>query len=209
MPGTVFVDGTVSITSASRLVTDDTSVDFNAATRECSESRAFAVARNAAAVATMPATFDVPLRRSRSCPPPMMSGSSVVPAFCTITPMPFGPPNLWADSDTTSVTSTMSRRSSQHAACTASLWKTAFGAASRTTRATSRIGVMLPTSLFTAITDTTPVRSPRCAIDSSAERSFCTSTTPFRSTSTTLPETCSTQCNTAWCSAALQTATPP
>ena len=123
--------------------------------------------------------------------------------------MPLGPPNLCAENDTTSVTVTMSRTSNQHAACTASLCSTAPFAEPRTTRATSRIGVMLPTSLFTAITDTTATRSPRDATLSNASCNSSTLMTPCLSTATITPPRCSTQWSTAWCSAALQTATPP
>ena len=58
--------------------------------------RRAAVTARAAAAATMPATLWVPLRRSRSWPPPRVTGSSGTPSRTTSTPTPFGPPNLWA-----------------------------------------------------------------------------------------------------------------
>ena len=45
----------------------------------------------------MPGTFWVPLRRSRSWPPPRARGSIVTPSRTTSTPPPCGPPNLWAE----------------------------------------------------------------------------------------------------------------
>ena len=46
---------------------------------------------------TMPATLWVPERRSRSCPPPSMTGTSLAPWRTTRAPTPLGPPNLWAE----------------------------------------------------------------------------------------------------------------
>ena len=60
-----------------------------------------------------------------------------------------------------------------------------------------------PTSLFTAITDTTAA-PPRDSSDASASRS----TVASGSTGTTVPPVSSTQCSTAWCSAAGHTARP-
>ena len=54
------------------------------------------VAARAAAMPTMPATLWVPLRRSRSWPPPWISGRRRSPWRTTRAPTPFGPPNLWA-----------------------------------------------------------------------------------------------------------------
>ena len=46
---------------------------------------------------TMPATLCVPLRRSRSCPPPTMARRERRRRWRTTSaPTPFGPPNLWA-----------------------------------------------------------------------------------------------------------------
>ena len=95
-------------------------------------SRSASVAASATAVAAMPAVFCVPLRRSRSCPPPMISGSTFGPPRSIRTPTPLGPPNLWALSDIRSTCGVTSRRSSQHAACTASVCSSASGARRRT-----------------------------------------------------------------------------
>ena len=65
--------------------------------------------------------------------------------------------------------------------------------------------VMVPTSLFTAITDTTgftPSACKRVSVSMRASRL----TAPCGSASTTTPPTCSTQCKTAWCSLAEHTA---
>ena len=88
-----------------------------------------------------------------------MSGSIAEPCRTASTPTPFGPPNLWALSDTRSTCGQISRRSSHDAACTASVWSNARGARSRTTAATAPRSVIDPTSLLTAITDTTATSS--------------------------------------------------
>ena len=106
--------------------------------RAHSSRRSASVAASAAAIATIPGTLCVPLRRSRSCPPPTSSGSMVTPLRTTSTPTPLGPPNLWALSDIRSTCGQSWRRSSQHAACTASVCSNALGAAARTTSATAR-----------------------------------------------------------------------
>ena len=62
-----------------------------------------------------------------------------------------------------------------------------------------------PVSLFTAITDTTATLSRSV----NTARMTSGSTDPAEVTGTTVPPTCSTQCNTAWCSDAPQTAVPP
>ena len=144
----------------------------------------------------MPATLCVPLRRSRSCPPPNISGSRFFPALITVIPTPFGPPNLCAESESASTSGVTSRKSIQQAACTASECKIAFGAYFRTTLATSRIGVMVPISLFTAITETTVTGLSSVASSRTRCRSS-RSTVPTLFTRTTTPPTCSTQCNTA------------
>ena len=47
-------------------------------------------------------TFSVPARRLRSCRPPVMNGVSLTPRRIHSAPVPFGPPNLWPDSDSRS-----------------------------------------------------------------------------------------------------------
>ena len=86
----------------------------------------------------MPATLCVPLRRSRSCPPPTMSGSIAVPSRVARMPTPLGPPNLWALSDIRSTCGHSWRRSSQHAAWTASVCSSARGACSTHDRGDGR-----------------------------------------------------------------------
>ncbi len=97
------------------------------------------------------------------------------------------------------------RRSSQQGACTASVCSTALGAWRRTTAATAARSVTVPTSLFTAITLTTPTFGLVRNAASSASRS----TAPAASQRTVWPPTCSTAASTAWCSAAGQSTVPP
>src|SRR4030042_1534122 len=42
-------------------------------------------------IPTMPAMFSVPDRKPRSCPPPMITGFTLIPFLTYKTPMPFGP----------------------------------------------------------------------------------------------------------------------
>ena len=140
--------------------------------RATSSLRRSSVTRNAVANATMPATFCVPARRPRSCPPPSTSGTSGTSSRTTRAPTPFGPPNLWPEMATRSARAAASRRSHHCGACTASVWNAAFGARSRTSVAMSASGWRTPVSLLTSITDTTAVRS------SSAPANASRSTTP-------------------------------
>ncbi len=79
----------------------------------------------------------------------------MAPCRATSTPTPFGPPNLCADRESSWTWGVMLRRSTQHGACTASVWSTAWGAYSATTAATAARSLTTPTSLLTAITLTT------------------------------------------------------
>jgi hypothetical protein len=131
--------------------------------RAHSAPRSASVSTSAAAIATIPGTLCVPLRRSRSCPPPTSNGSMATPLRTTSTPMPLGPPNLCALSDIRSTCGHSRRRSSQHAACTASLWSNAAGAPARTIAAMAAMSLIDPTSLLTAITETIDTSPPRTA----------------------------------------------
>ncbi|MEZ5298723.1 MAG: hypothetical protein R2697_21310 [Ilumatobacteraceae bacterium] len=116
----------------------------------------------------------------------------------------FGPPNLCALNDMASTSGAMSRTSTQHGACTASVCNTAWGATSRTTAATAAMSEIVPTSLFTVMTLTTPTDG---SAQASASRSR--SIRPNASVPTTTPSPrCSIGWRTAWCSAAEQTAPP-
>ena len=137
--------------------------------RIASLSRSASMSCSATAVATIPAVFWVPLRRSRSWPPPMISASTFGPPRSTRTPTPFGPPNLWALSESRSTCGVISRRSSQHAPWTASVWTSASGAWRRTIRLASTTSVIVPTSLLTAITLTIDTSGPSsCVVSSSS-----------------------------------------
>ena len=128
--------------------------------RTTSAARASHVARSAAAIATAPgdvrragpepallaAAFDQRLdrgrrrgRRAHRCPS--------------------GPPNLCAEIATRSTPAAARATSSHGTACTASVCTTALGARSRTPATILSSGWIVPTSLFTSITDTTAVRS--------------------------------------------------
>ena len=109
----------------------------------------------------MPATLCVPLRRSRSWPPPSINGSSDTPSRIVSTPTPLGPPNLWALSDIRSTCGATARRSSQLAAWTASVCSNACGARLRTSCDTAAMSVIVPTSLLTAITLTSATSGER------------------------------------------------
>ena len=89
--------------------------------RAVSSSRRSAVSRAATAIAAIPATFCVPLRRSRSWPPPTWRAASRTPGRTTRAPTPFGPPNLWALTDTRSAPAAALATSSHDRAWTASV----------------------------------------------------------------------------------------
>ena len=55
----------------------------------------------------------------------MISGARRTPSRTVSTPTPLGPPNLWALNDIMSTSGVIVRRSSQHAACTASVCNSA------------------------------------------------------------------------------------
>ncbi len=163
--------------------------------------------RSASAKATMPATLCVPLRRSRSWPPPCTIGSKAHPSRTNSTPTPFGPPNLWAPTARACRRAARKGHEVEPARC---LDRRRCGTppAARVpapARRSRRVGCTVPTSLLTAMIDTTEIgvdRSSRSAASSSAS-----STRPERSTPTTTPPRCSTGCSTAWCSTAEHTAT--
>jgi hypothetical protein len=103
---------------------------------------------------------------------------------------------LWPEIDMVSTAAAIGRGSSQLTACTASLCTTARGAPARTIAAAAATGWMVPTSLLTAITDTT-ARSGWSAASSAAR-----SRTPSGRTATVWPPTRSTGSSTAGCSMA-------
>ena len=84
-------------------------------------ARSAATRRSAVASPTAPATSWVPLRRSRSCPPPYWRGSSTTRPAMASAPTPTGPPTLCALSETRSAPAVTSARSRKGAACTASV----------------------------------------------------------------------------------------
>ena len=103
-------------------------------------------------MAAIPATFWVPLRRSRSWPPPWMRGARGTPVRVTRAPIPLGPPNLWALMATRSTARHCSAGSSQETTWTASVCTTAAGDRSCTRLDTSSRGWIVPISLLTPIT---------------------------------------------------------
>ena len=144
--------------------------------RSTRRGRPSADATAAAANPTAPATSCVPLRRSRSWPPPSSCGSMTTPPRTTRAPVPTGPPHLWDARVTRSAAAATSRTSTQHRACAASAWSTARGARSRTIDAMASRGCRVPVSLFTRMTDTKATSS------SSVLASASRSTTPRPST---------------------------
>ncbi len=140
-----------------------TSSSRHAPARATSSDRPAAAAVAAAANPTAPATSCVPLRRSRSCPPPSCWASSATPARTTSAPVPTGPPHLCEASVTRSAGAAASRTSSQLSAWAASVWSTARGARARTSSAISASGWMVPTSLLTSTTETSATSSSSAA----------------------------------------------
>ena len=121
------------------------------------------VARSAAAIATAPATFDVPDRSPASWPPPSINGSIAVAVAHDERADALGTAEL-VRRDRDEVDAGRGAATSSHGtACTASVCTTALGARSRTPATILSSGWIVPTSLFTSITDTTTVRSSTAA----------------------------------------------
>ena len=93
-----------------------------------------------------------------------MSGASRTPRFTHRTPVPLGPPSLWAERERASETAVSAFRSQPLPACTASQKKSAPPACAAA--ASSFTGWMTPVSLLTAITATS--RAPRRTASSTA-----------------------------------------
>ena len=102
----------IAVTSSSR----------QARARSTSACRWLAAARAAAANATALATSCVPLRRSRSCPPPICCARIVTPVRTTSAPTPTGPPHLCEASVMRSAAAAAWATSSQVIAWAASVW---------------------------------------------------------------------------------------
>ena len=100
----------------------------------------------------MPGTFSVPARRRRSCPLPLMSGSTVTPSRNTSAPTPVGPPILCAARLNRSTPSAAISSLTRPAACTASVCMTP--PALLTIFAVSATGWIAPVSLLAAIKET-------------------------------------------------------
>ncbi len=124
-------------------------------------------------MATIPGTFWVPARRSRSCGPPCRIGLILdARSRARRAPTPLGPPNLWALRLTRSAPAVASARSIQEKACTASVWTSACGASSCTSATTASSGWRTPVSLLTSITETSRTVSSRAS--ARASRSIAT-----------------------------------
>ena len=114
--------------------------------------------RSAAAMPrpAMPATFSVPARRLRSWRPPVTNGSSRTPRRIHRAPVPLGPSNLCAESDSRS---TPSARDVDRASCRPSARRrcgTARRARGRPRRCAAT-GCTVPISLLACITETSAV----------------------------------------------------
>ena len=160
---------------------------------------------SATARATMPATLCVPLRRSRSCPPPTMQRRRRPrPRARRARRRPSGRRTCGRSATAGRRAATASRRSSQHAACTASVCTSAPGACSRTTRGDRRqVGDRADLVVDGHHADDGDVVAERVGerveVDAAGTRRRRTTVPPRRST----------VCSTAWCSAAGHTARPP
>ena len=124
---------------------------------------------------------DVRRARPQPAPPgrrPRSTARSRSPLRTTSAPVPLGPPNLCAEIATRSTPAAAAATSIHGTACTASVCTTALGARSRTPATILSSGWIVPTSLFTSITDTIAVRSSTAASNRSR------STTPDSGTET-------------------------
>ena len=110
------------------------------------------------AKATAPATFSVPERRPRSCPPPCSTGSSGTRPRTMSAPVPLGAPTLCPASESASTPRASSESGSQPAACTASVCMSAPAACAMA--ASSAIGCTVPISLFASWMETSVVSAP-------------------------------------------------
>ena len=178
---------------------------LSAPTRSTVVARSAITRRAASPRPTMAGTFCVPLRRSRSWPPPRRTGASGTPDRTTRAPAPFGPPNLWPVRLTSPAPRQASVRSIQATACTASVWSTASGAASASSAATDSRSLTTPVSLLASITDTSPIPSTEERTSARAPRSI----RPPSSVETTMPPASATGASTAGCSTALHTGRQP
>ncbi|MCY1238153.1 hypothetical protein D9M72_508770 [compost metagenome] len=116
---------------------------------------------SAVARATAPATFSVPERRPRSCPPPWSRGSTRVRLRTNRAPFPFGAPSLCPEMLMASTPRIFVSSGSQPAAWTASVWNGIPD--SRARPASCRMGWTVPTSLLAYITLTSAVSGRRTA----------------------------------------------
>ena len=107
------------------------------------------------------ATSVVPARCPRSWAPPTTSAVGTMRCEHTSAPVPRGPWNLWAESESRSKPSRVKSMGRWPAACTASVWKSAPRL--RTARQMSRTGSTAPTSLFAYMMETRHVSSRRAA----------------------------------------------
>ena len=197
---------TVSRTSGSSRAQPSTS---GRAARRCARSpssRSASVRRSASAIATMPATFCVPLRRSRSCPPPISSGSNADAVASDQHADALRPAEL-VRGQRQQVDVRRDGRAGRASTPPAPrrCARTALGCArGGPRRRPRRRSVIVPTSLLTAMTDTTDDVGVERVGQLRRDRSR-----PAASTPTTRPPACSTACSTAWCSAAEHSALPP
>ncbi len=174
------------------------------AARDHSASRPAAARSAATANATAPATFWVPLRRSRSWPPPTSCGWSGTPSRTTRAPTPFGPAALVRRQRH----EVRGRRVGGDVEPRQRLRRRRCGAArsgarSRTTAAIAASGWTVPTSLLTSSDGHERhvlVERGRPAGRGRRRR--------VASTGTVRPPARSTGWSTAWCSAALHTTVP-
>jgi hypothetical protein len=192
-------------TSSISLSTPSTRRSRSIRSRAALVSRPSTAIRAAVAIPTAPATYGVPERMSRSCPPPCNNGIQVTSRRSSNAPTPGGPPNLCAATLIAESPLAANSTGSWPTACTASLCMGTPNSAA--IAASSAIGMMVPTSLLAHITDTSATSSWL----SSTSRSADADTEPsgaVGSQVTSAPSCSTSQCtesSTAWCSTSVVT----
>ena len=126
-------------------------------------------ARQAAAKAAIWAVGSVPERSPPSCPPPGSRGFHLeIRSFLIYrAPMPLGARTLWPLMVTRSAPRPRGVKGTFKKPCTASVWSKAGHWVRRMASAAAFTGWMVPSSLFTSITDTSTVSGRRAAESSS------------------------------------------
>ena len=178
----------------------------SAASRADSAARCSTACSSASARPTAPAASSVPLRMSRSWPPPCDNGIGRRSRATWSAPTPTGPPSLWALTAARSTPAAPRSTGRCATAWTASVWKRT--PRSRQPAAMVATSCTVPTSLLAHMT-VTSATDPGSS--STAARTSCAATSPHGpgSTQVTSASPASTRAvtgsRTAWCSTPLAT----